>query len=122
MIQGTDSLNIPTCNAADASSVRDARRRLIPGVAARTLAELFKALGDPTRVRMLSVLADTEVCVGDLSEALGMGQSAVSHQLRYLRELRLVRARRDGKHVFYKLDDDHVRSLFKQGLEHVIHG
>ncbi len=73
-------------------------------------------------MRILSALHDAEVCVGDLADALEMSQSAVSHQLRYLRELNLVATRRDGKHVFYRLDDDHVRGLLAQGLEHVTHG
>ena len=95
---------------------------MVADATARDLAELFKALSDPTRVRILSALGDTEVCVSDLVAALGMGQSAISHQLRYLREMRLVATRRDGKHVFYRLDDDHVRGLFTQGLEHVTYG
>ena len=95
---------------------------MVTETTASDLAELFKALGDPTRVRILSALNDAEVCVGDLAGALGMGQSAVSHQLKYLRGKGLVAARRDGKHVFYRLDDDHVRRLFTQGLEHVLYG
>ena len=110
------------CTEPDASSVAAARQRMTADATARNLAELFKALGDPTRVRILSVLAGAEVCVGDLADALDMSQSAVSHQLRYLRESSLVATRRDGKHVFYRLDDDHVRGLFAQGLEHVTHG
>ena len=110
------------CTEPDAISVAAARKRMIADATARDLAELFKALGDPTRVRILSALADAEVCVGDLADALDMGQSAVSHQLRYLREMSLVATRRDGKHVFYRLDDDHVRGLFTQGLEHVTYG
>ena len=110
------------CTEPDASSVAAARQRMTADATARNLAELFKALGDPTRVRILSVLAGAEVCVGDLADALDMSQSAVSHQLRYLRESSLVATRRDGKHVFYRLDDDHVRGLFAQGIEHVTHG
>jgi DNA-binding transcriptional ArsR family regulator len=110
------------CTEPDATSVAAARQRMIADATARDLAELFKALGDPTRVRILSALAGAEVCVGDLADALAMSQSAVSHQLRYLRETSLVATRRDGKHVFYRLDDDHVRGLFAQGLEHVTHG
>ena len=110
------------CTEPDAISVAAARKRMVADATARDLAELFKALGDPTRVRILSALHDAEVCVSDLTDALGMGQSAVSHQLRYLRELSLVATRRDGKHVFYRLADDHVRALFAQGLEHVTRG
>jgi len=90
------------------------------GTAGR-LAETFKALSDPTRVRMISALRQAELCVGDLSRCLNMEQSAVSHQLRLLRQLRLVRARKVGRHVFYALDDEHIHNLFLQGLDHVLH-
>ena len=106
----------------DTDNVRAVRGHLMADATSQGLANLFRALADPTRVRILSALAETEVCVNDLAEALGMGQSAVSHQLGYVHEARLVRARHDGRHVFYRLDDDHVRGLFAQGLEHVIHG
>lgn len=85
------------------------------------LAEIFKLLGDPNRVRLLSLLFDREVCVQVLTEALDMSQSAVSHQLRVLRQMNLVRHRKDGRRVYYTLDDDHVRGLFQQGLLHVDH-
>ena len=88
---------------------------------ASLLAEAFKALSDPTRVRIISLLIGTELCVCDLAAALGMSQSAVSHQLRILRDRHLVRRRRDGRHVFYGLDDEHVVHLFQRSLEHVTH-
>ena len=83
------------------------------------LADLFKTFGDGTRVRILYVLLEAEVCVCDLATLLGMTQSAVSHQLRILKEARLIKARRDGKTVFYSLADDHVATLLKQGMEHI---
>jgi ArsR family transcriptional regulator, lead/cadmium/zinc/bismuth-responsive transcriptional repressor len=93
------------------------------------LAETFKVLGDVTRVRILDALARVRgagapgssdgICVQDLANVLGMTQSAVSHQLRLLRSMRLVRTRRDGRQIFYALDDDHIVKLFEQGLEHV---
>ena len=86
------------------------------------LAEIFRALGDPTRVRILHSLAASELCVCDLAAILGMSQSAVSHQLRLLRSLRLVRNRREGRMVYYALDDDHIEKLLAQGLDHVAHG
>ncbi len=86
------------------------------------LAEIFRALGDPTRVRILHSLAASELCVCDLAAILGMSQSAVSHQLRLLRSLRLVRHRREGRMVYYALDDDHIEKLLAQGLDHVAHG
>lgn len=83
------------------------------------LAELFKVFGDSTRIRILFVLFEAEVCVCDLAEELNMTQSAISHQLRILKQSRLVKARRDGKSIFYSLADDHVRAMIDQGLEHI---
>ena len=83
------------------------------------LAELFKVFGDSTRIRILFVLFEAEVCVCDLAEALGMTQSAVSHQLKILKQSKLVKARREGKSIFYSLSDGHVRTIIDQGLEHV---
>lgn len=86
---------------------------------ATDLADLFKTLGDPTRVRIMDVLAKAELCVCDLAELLGLSQSATSHQLRVLRSSNLVKYRRDGKMVFYSLQDQHVVELYRQGLEHI---
>ena len=83
------------------------------------LADLFKTFGDGTRIRILYVLFEAEVCVCDLAKLLGMTQSAVSHQLRILKQARLIKSRRDGKTVFYSLADDHVATLIRQGMEHV---
>jgi DNA-binding transcriptional ArsR family regulator len=83
------------------------------------LTEIFRVLGDPTRVRILDALSRSELCVGDLANRLGVTESAVSHQLRLLRSTRIVRARRQGRMIFYALDDRHVLTLFRQGLRHV---
>ena len=83
------------------------------------LAELFKVFGDSTRIRILFVLFEAEVCVCDLAEALNMTQSAISHQLRILKQSKLVTSRRDGKQVFYSLADGHVRTIIAQGREHI---
>lgn len=83
------------------------------------LAELFKVFGDSTRIRILFVLFEAEVCVCDLAEALSMTQSAISHQLAILKRSKLVRSRREGKSVFYSLADDHVRTIISQGMEHI---
>ena len=83
------------------------------------IAELFKAFGDATRVRILSLLLGQELCVGDIAEALMLTQSAVSHQLRILKQIHLIKYRRDGKNVLYSLADDHVRTILEMGLEHV---
>ena len=85
-----------------------------------SLAELFKVFGDPTRIRILFVLFETEECVCDLARALNMTQSAVSHQLRILKQSRLVKNRRVGKSMFYSLADDHVRTMIAQGREHIL--
>ncbi len=84
------------------------------------LAEFFKVFGDTTRIRILYALLDNELCVGDLAEQLGLTQPACSHQLRVLKNNKLVRFRRDGKVVYYSLSDDHVRSIIETGLEHVM--
>ena len=86
------------------------------------LADLFSALSDPTRLRIISVLIDNEMNVGEIATQLEMTESAVSHQLRGLRHMRLVYTRKEGRQVFYALDDDHVTKLYRLGLEHVEHG
>jgi ArsR family transcriptional regulator len=86
------------------------------------LADLFSALSDPTRLRIVSVLLDGERNVGDIAGQLQMTESAVSHQLRGLRHMKLVRSRKDGRQVYYALDDDHVARLYLLGLDHVEHG
>lgn len=86
------------------------------------LADLFSALSDPTRLRIISVLLDGEMNVGDLADQLAMSESAVSHQLRGLRHMKLVRSRKNGRQVYYALDDDHVAKLYLLGLDHVEHG
>jgi DNA-binding transcriptional ArsR family regulator len=106
---------------ADEARVLAAQQNLISGHTAALLAQTFKALGDPTRVCIISALLHDELCVHELSHVVGASQSAVSHQLRKLREMRLVRFRKEGRHVFYTLDDDHIYDLFRQGLEHVSH-
>ena len=84
------------------------------------LAELFKVFGDSTRIRILYVLFEAEMCVCDIAALLGMTQSAISHQLKALKNARLVKSRRDGKTVFYSLADDHVKTIIDQGLEHIL--
>ncbi len=103
-------------------TVRAAQNDLVDGLTATRLASTFGALADPTRVRLISALQVEELCVCDLAALLGMSQSAISHQLRILRNLSLVRTRKDGRIVYYALDDDHIRELYQRGLEHVLHG
>ena len=83
------------------------------------LAELYKVFGDSTRIRILYLLFESEMCVCDIAELLNMSQSAISHQLRVLKQAKLVRFRKDGKTVFYSLADDHVRTIINQGMEHI---
>jgi DNA-binding transcriptional ArsR family regulator len=95
--------------------------RTLDDVTAGRVAELFRAFSDASRVRILSALIEGEVSVGALAEAIGISESAVSHHLRSLRQLRLVRARKDGQQVFYSVDDDHIVALFQQVVQHVRH-
>jgi len=97
-------------------------RRVLDEREAIQLAELFRALGDASRVRILSAIAKGEQNVGAIAKVVGISESAVSHHLRGLRQMRLVRARKDGRQVYYSVDDEHVAALFNQGLEHVRHG
>jgi len=103
----------------DLTRVRKIRSELVQPDAVQGLADTFSALGDPTRVRILDALSHGELCVCDLAAVLRLSQSAVSHQLRLLRGMRLVRPRRDGRVVFYSLDDQHIIAIFKQTLQHV---
>lgn len=89
---------------------------------ARRLADLFSALDDPTRVRILAALIEGELTVGGLAQQVGLTKSAISHQLRGLKQKRLVRARKQGRQVFVSIDDEHVIELFRKGLEHAQHG
>ena len=84
------------------------------------IADLFKAFADPTRVQILSNLVERELCVTDIAEAVDLSQSAVSHQLRILKQMYLIKYRREGKNILYSLADDHVRTILQMGLEHVM--
>ncbi len=106
----------------DAVTLERLQSQMIHVETAARLSEIFKVLGDPNRLRIVSLLLEEEVCVHTLEQLLGMSQSAVSHQLRVLRQMNLVRFRKVGRHVYYALDDEHVRELLRQGLLHVTHG
>ena len=105
--------------ALNVEDVEQVRRRLPEIGELFDLAELFKMLGDSTRVRILSALAISQLCVNDLAVVLDMDRTAVSHQLRLLRTARLIRGRRDGKMIYYCLDDDHVSQIFNLGFAHI---
>jgi ArsR family transcriptional regulator len=109
------------CEAAhlDGTATAERRTRLMAPGAVQALADTFRILGDPTRVRILDVLAAGELCVCDIAELVGISESAVSHQLRLMRGMRLVRPRRAGRQVYYTIDDQHILDLLQQGLRHV---
>src|SRR6476620_3217326 len=110
-----------TCDVfhLDPAKVSALKTRLLADESVGALAETFRVLGDVTRVRILDALSRSELCVCDIARLLGLSESAVSHQLRLLRGMRLVRPRREGRMMFYALDDQHIVGLFEQGLEHV---
>jgi DNA-binding transcriptional ArsR family regulator len=107
------------CTVIHEDVVRAVREKMPGEEALMDLADLFKVFGDSTRVRIISALLHAEMCVCDIAALLGMSKSAISHQLRTLRQTKLVKYRREGKVVFYSLDDEHVGTIFSQGLVHV---
>lgn len=116
-----DRYNVECCDFIHAhEDIVEKVRQVMPGEdTLYDLTELFRIFADSTRVRILYVLEESEMCVCDLAALLGMTQSAISHQLRALKNARLVKARRDGKTVFYSLADQHVKTILDQGLEHI---
>jgi DNA-binding transcriptional ArsR family regulator len=114
-----DDLEVCEVEAVDPERVRRVQKSLTDEDSVERLAETFAILSDPTRLRIVEALTHEELCVCDLSAALALSQSGTSHHLRTLRNLRLVKHRRAGRLVYYSLDDDHIRRLFAQGLEHV---
>lgn len=102
-------------------TIQQSEERLLSERQIDRLSELYKALGDPTRIKIISALSVGELCVHEIADLLDMTQSAISHQLRVLRGAGLVKSHKDGKHVIYELDDDHVHSIFDGGLEHINH-
>lgn len=110
-----------TCHGSGEQELDHIKASIIEDDTAYKMSELFKALGDPTRIKLIYALAQNELCVHDLTVILDMGQSAVSHQLRYLRNVRIVKRRKVGKTVYYSLDDNHVEQIFLQTHEHITH-
>ncbi len=105
----------------DVQRVAQAEQQMVTADAADELADTFQALADPTRIRLISALAGMELCVGELAALLNMSVSAVSHQLRLLRRLRVVKYRRVGRHIYYALDDEHILTIYRCGLDHIHH-
>ncbi len=116
-----DKLEVPCCEflSVHEEAVEQVLRSLPGEETLRDMSELFKLFGDPTRLKILISLSQQELCVCDLAALIHMSQSAVSHQLRPLKQGRLVKSRREGKSVFYSLADDHVRTLLAQCMEHI---
>jgi DNA-binding transcriptional ArsR family regulator len=108
-------------NIINEENINAVRNKMIEDDNVIKLSNIYKALGDPTRIKILYALTLKELCVCDIADIIGMSQSAVSHQLRILRNLRLVKYKKEGKIVFYSLNDQHVIDLFNQGLEHIKH-
>jgi len=103
----------------DKDRVKRVRKALVGERVFLNLAETFKAMGDPSRTKIIYALSLEELCVGDIAALLEISPSAVSHQLRILRNLKLVKFRREGQITYYSLDDDHIKNLFEEGLKHV---
>jgi len=108
-----------TCSTIHEDVVEKVRKLIPQEETLYDLAELFKVFGDSTRIKILCVLFEAEMCVCDIAALLNMTQSAISHQLRVLKNARLVKHRREGKVVYYSLDDEHVKQIFDQGLIHI---
>jgi ArsR family transcriptional regulator len=117
--RGAASSDLCEVRCVDEPKVRRTRQAMKSPQAVTTLAETFKVLGDPTRLRIAYALAREELCVCDLATVLGVSQSVVSHSLRALRQMRLVRYRKEGKIAYYALDDDHIGALLAEGFRHV---
>jgi DNA-binding transcriptional ArsR family regulator len=107
------------CNVIHEETVDKVRSNMPDEENLLDLADLFKVFGDSTRVKIICALFESELCVCDIAALLGMTKSAISHQLRVLKQAKLIRNRRDGKVVYYSLDDEHVKNIFDQGLSHV---
>lgn len=116
VITGIDTCD---CTVIHEDVVAEVRKQMPREEALLDLADLFKVFGDSTRVKIISALLHSEMCVCDIAALLGMSKSSISHQLRALRQTKLVKNRRDGKVVFYSLDDEHVGAIFATGLVHV---
>jgi ArsR family transcriptional regulator, lead/cadmium/zinc/bismuth-responsive transcriptional repressor len=107
------------CNIVHEDIVREVKREMLDENCFRELSEFFKVFGDDTRLKILKALTLSEMCVCDITALLSMNQSAISHQLKLLRQEKLVKYRRDGKTIYYSIDDDHIKYIFDLGLVHI---
>jgi len=111
--------NLDSCFENDKNVDLELKSKLLEEDQVYQLAEIYKVFGDTTRIRILHLISLQEICVHEIAALLGLSQSAVSHQLKVLRQNRLVKPRKAGKHVYYSLSDDHILQIFKNGLEHI---
>lgn len=116
------SKQVPQCDVTviHQDVVDRVKERLLPDELMARIAEFFRVFGDPTRIRILQVLFESEMCVCDIAYLLNMSQSAISHQLRVLKQAGIVKYRKEGRVVYYSLDDDHIESIFDQGYQHIL--
>ncbi|MEG0771947.1 metalloregulator ArsR/SmtB family transcription factor [Clostridium sp.] len=119
MISEKDNFEVCNCNVIHEDVVNRVKETIPEDEILYELADLFKIFGDSTRIKIICALFQSEMCVCDIATLLGMNQSAISHQLRVLKQARLVKYRKEGKVVYYALDDDHVKGIFDQGLAHL---
>ncbi|APM41055.1 ArsR/SmtB family transcription factor [Clostridium kluyveri] len=114
-------IEVCSCTKINKQNIEYVKENMLSEKTFMKLSELFKILGDYTRIKIIYSLSKKELCVCDIAEVVQMSQSAISHQLRILKAARLVKFRREGKSVYYSLDDEHIDRLFNAGLEHVEH-
>jgi ArsR family transcriptional regulator, lead/cadmium/zinc/bismuth-responsive transcriptional repressor len=119
MVDDTMVLDKCGCNIVHEDVVREVKSKMLDNNCFRELSEFFKVFGDDTRLKILKALTLSEMCVCDITALLSMNQSAVSHQLKLLRQVKLVKYRRDGKTIYYSIDDDHIKHIFDLGLVHI---
>lgn len=119
ILKGVNSKEKCNCNIIHADVIDSVKPKMPEEETLYLLAELFSVFGDTTRIKILWALSEAKMCVCDISALLGMNQSAISHQLRVLKQAKLVKARKTGKTVYYSLDDNHVNEIFKQGMVHI---
>ncbi|HAH62779.1 MAG TPA: transcriptional regulator [Treponema sp.] len=120
MIQDQDEDALCSCTVIHKDIIRKVKSKLVKDAQLVQVAELFKTMSDPTRLKIINALLLSEMCVCDLACLLNMTQPAISHHLKTLRQTQLIKYRRDGKIVYYSLDDSHIAPLFQQGYEHII--
>lgn len=120
-VVGDERMKEKNCQVCKTTShMEEAKNNMLSSDDFEYLGMLFKTLGDPTRLKILAILFKDELCVHDICKAVEMSQSAVSHQLAVLRQNRIIKARREGKNVFYSFDDQHIQMIYNAGMEHIL--